>query len=164
VLLSICARICPDDPDGLVAHVKDSAAVPDIGRIFSTIEQMECSLPMGSPQRRVLRALVCSSQTLTQAQTVLTPLSKKAFIRAREDSGFLMLGHEITNPTRTYANYSKKAVEMAVQHILTLSDQQSWGQTRYLLPSLSKVVTSSSGVVLWAPGSPKEVDMPCLRR
>jgi hypothetical protein len=96
VVQQCCLRVCPDDAPAMMDDVlRDLEPPPSEQQLLQTVGSMQARLPKGSVQRSVLVAAMCSSQTRTAAMKYITPLGKKQFARARDDAGFIALGHEL---------------------------------------------------------------------
>ena len=160
-----CARISPDDVDGMMTDVLADMEPQPCGEAYlKTAASLASCLPQASIGRKALLAVMCASQTYSNARKYIPSLGKKLFSRSRDDAGFMALGHEIKVLPATRQKYDKEVVEDAVHHILKNTAQDSWGSTEYHLPGLVTGVNSASGEDLWCPGQDKKVTMPCLRR
>ena len=103
--------------------------------------------------------------TKTVAERYLGKFGPVQFSRSRDNAGFIALGHEIKKGSKTRLNYDKGAVEACVRNMHLHTDQESWGQTHYHVPSLVTVVTlSDKKTPLWVPGDTTLVPLPRLRR
>jgi len=161
-----CSRICPGDAENMCAdvlHGLEPAPKTVEDKLLRTVGSMANCLPRESTQKRVLLAALCSSQTRANAEKY-AGVGRKLYTRARNDAGFVALGHDIEKPAITRQNYKKDVVEHCVRDMLLHTDQESWGQTLYHIPGLVTPVITSTKDVLWDPGQDNSVYMPRLRR
>jgi hypothetical protein len=163
----VCARICPEDATAMYEDVlRGMEPAPKVveDKLLRTVSSMANILPRNSPQRSVLLASMCASQTRECAAKYLGGCGPGQYSKSRDDAGFIALGHEIHRPTTTRENYVKCDVEFCISHMLGHTDQESWGQCKYNLPNLVTEVKSAAGHTLWAQEDEKVVRIPRLRR
>jgi hypothetical protein len=96
VVQECCSRICPNDTSTMQDDIlRGLEPPPSEQKLLQTIGTIQSRLPKNSVQRSVLVAAMCSSQTRTAAQKYISPLGHTMFTRARENAGFLVLGHDL---------------------------------------------------------------------
>jgi hypothetical protein len=78
IMLEACKRVCPGDAQAMMDEIlRDVEPPPSEEKLLRTVGNVQARLPKSSPQRAVLLAATCSSQTRSAAEKHTSPLGKK---------------------------------------------------------------------------------------